>query len=182
MKAKSKSTCVFIVANGLLRRMLVLFSLDLLLQNKNGLVLGLKIRAKLLEHRLIGGRESAEQCLRVEVIVGTILIMLVSDVRVPATTATAGRPSVRSIIRTIRRGILTQSETFASHGGVRVVPGDGECPRRLGFAGRELSIAVKNSSGIRLLEGDPLVERHGGMMNWAQAECLDQAKMFHCEE
>ena len=162
--------------------MLVLFSLDLLLQNKNGLVLGLKIRAKLLEHRLIGGRESAEQCLRVEVIVGTILIMLVSDVRVPATTATAGRPSVRSIIRTIRRGILNKARRLRAPRGVRVVPGDGECPRRLGFAATQLFIAPDNTAGIRLLEGDPLVERHGGMMNWAQAECVYQAKIFHCEE
>ena len=99
MKAKSRSTCVFVVANGLLCRTLVLFSLDLSLQNRNGLVLGLKIRAKLLE--LIGGGESAEKCLQVEVIVGTILIRLVIDVRASATTTSAGRPSVRSIIRLI---------------------------------------------------------------------------------
>ena len=98
MKAKSRSTCV---ANGLLRRMLVLFVLDLLLQNKNGLVLGLEIRGKMLEHRLIRGRESAEKCLRVEVIVGTILTRLVIDVGAPATTASAGRPSARSIIGSI---------------------------------------------------------------------------------
>ena len=101
MKSKSRSICVFVIANGLLRRTLVLFSFDLLLQNRNGLVHGLKIRAKLLEHRLIGGRESIEKCLRVEVIVGTILIKLVSDVGAPATTAIAGRPSAGSIIRSI---------------------------------------------------------------------------------
>ena len=158
MKAKSRFTCVFIVANGLLRRTLVLFSLDLLLQNRNGLVLGLKIRAELLEHRLIGGRESVEKCLRVEVIVGTILIRTISDVRAPATTAIAGRPSARSIIRSIGRGILTQSETSASTTGVQVVPRDGERPRRLRFATAELSIAPENTAGIRLPEGDPRVE------------------------
>ena len=55
MRMKSKSTCVFIVAEGVLRRTLVFCSLDLLVQNKNSLVLGLKIRAELLKHRLIKG-------------------------------------------------------------------------------------------------------------------------------
>ena len=91
MKAKSRSTCVFVVANSLVRRTLVPFRLDLWVQNRNGLVPGLKIRAKLLEHRLIGGRESVEKRLRVEVIVGTILIGLVRDVGALATTASVGR-------------------------------------------------------------------------------------------
>jgi hypothetical protein len=99
MKLKSRSTCVLVVANGLQRRTLVLCTLDLLLQYRNGLVLGLKIRAKLLE--LIGGRESAEKCLWVEIIVGTVLIKKISDARAPATTAIAGQPSARSIIRSI---------------------------------------------------------------------------------
>ena len=101
MKAKCRSICAFVVANGLVRRTLVLFSLDLLLENRNGLVLGREISSKLLEHRLIKGRESVEKCLRVEVIVGTILIRLVIDVGASGTTASAGRPSARSIIRSI---------------------------------------------------------------------------------
>ena len=48
MKMKSRSTCVLIVVDGLLCRTLVLYSLDLLLQNRNSPVLGLKVRAKLL--------------------------------------------------------------------------------------------------------------------------------------
>ena len=103
MKAKSRSTCVFIVANSLLHRTLVLFILDLLLQNRNGPILGLKKCAKLLKHRLIRGCASVEKCLWVEIIVRTILIRMISDAWAPTTTAIVGQLSTRSIIRSISR-------------------------------------------------------------------------------
>ena len=61
--------------------------------------------------------------------------------------------------------------------GVQVLLGDGNRPWRLGFAAAELSTAVEKRSGIRVPDGDPRVERRGGMMNRAQAECVYQAKI-----
>ena len=84
MKAESRSTCVFIVANSLLRRTLALFGLDLLLQNRNCLVLGREISCKLLEHRLIRGLGRIQKRIRVEIVVGAFLIRLVLDVGAPA--------------------------------------------------------------------------------------------------
>ena len=87
---KSRSTYVLVVANGLLRQTLVLCSLDVLLQNRYRLVLGLKVRAKLLSIGLVGGRESVQKCLRVELVIGSVLINTIRDARAPATTASAG--------------------------------------------------------------------------------------------
>ena len=84
MEMDSRSTCVLIVADGLLHQTLVLSILEL------------------LKHRLNGGLESAEKCLRVELVIGIALIRMISDVRAPATTANAGGLSERFIVRSIR--------------------------------------------------------------------------------
>ena len=65
--------------------------------------------------------------------------------------------------------------------GARVLPGDGDRPRRLEFAAVESSTTVEKSSVIQVLVGDPRAKRRGPIMNRAWAECLYQAKIFHCE-
>ena len=56
--------------------------------------------------------------------------------------------------------------------------GDEERARRPGFATPELSIAAENKAGTRPPPvGERRAERRDMLMNWAQAECLGQAKI-----
>ena len=99
MEVEPKSTCILVVADGLLRQPIVLGSLQLLPQSRDRLVLGLKERAHLLKNRLIGGHKSVEKCLQVESVIGVVPIREISDASAPATTASARQPSARFIIR-----------------------------------------------------------------------------------
>ena len=111
MKAEGRSTCIIVVANRLLRLALVLFKLDLLLQSRDGLVLGREIRCKFLEHRFVRSLEGIETLIQVVIVVGAVLNRLALDIGVPVTTASAGHPSARSIIRLIGRARRIQIET-----------------------------------------------------------------------
>ena len=128
---------------------------------------------------MLGGLEGIEKLIRVVIVVGAVLNRLVLDVGAPVTTASAGRPGARPIIDRLGEPEASNSRRLREFL-PRGVPlrGDGDRARRPGLATAELSIAGENSGGIRSPPvGVIRTERRGMLMNRAQAECLDQAKI-----